>query len=235
MQIEIRAATAADAPLIAEVKVATWPDEMTTAEMIARVLQETNHAAHTAWGDGRLAGFVDGFLTMTAAGARRWEVDLLAVHPVYRGRGLATRLVQANSGAGCDMGAIEARGLVKTGNAASERAFARCGYVTDATIYGLYIDGYGEGFNSAVPRGLHLIPVVTFNYQGVWVEGELSGAGFALAQSVRAQYGWDAAGAAIPVNLTEAKKAAEAAGYSLVGEFRWWNRSLIENVTDETS
>lgn len=85
--------------------------------------------AQRAWlatGEGRVVGFVVAFLTRGVRGPC-WEIDLLAVHPEWTRRGLATRLIRAASSHGGQV-ANRARGVVSTKNSGSARAFGRAGF-----------------------------------------------------------------------------------------------------------
>jgi len=73
-----------------------------------------------------VAGFAIAFPTHSLAGVR-WEVDLLAVRPGWRGRGLATRLIRAACAHGARIAPV-ARAVVATDNRASLRAFQRAGF-----------------------------------------------------------------------------------------------------------
>ncbi len=220
--IELRQATMDDAAAIAEVKDAVWPDEATARSYIAEVINQPEHFVHVATIDDRVVGFVEGFITLSSEGQYRWEVDLLAVQPEYRGRRIAPQLVQASTQAGRDMGASLARGLIRVGNLAAELTFSSCGYVANDEKNALYVAG-GEHGSSEVPENLFLIPVATFGYRGVWLEGELSAQGFLAARAVVARHGWDVAGAVIPLDNTNAIVAAQQARYEYSADFRRWS------------
>jgi len=226
MNFEIRRAAVEDAAGIGAVKSAVWLGETVDLPHMARVLTGSNRAADVAVCDGVIAGFVDGFSTLAPDGARRWEVDLLAVRPKYRGRGIAARLVSANTDAGRLTGASMARALIQVDNTASQRAFAKAGYQPKGTTCGLYIlsdDGAVPGkHEQAQPEGLHAVLVETLRYRGVWLEGELSADGFGYGAWMRRSRGVDVVGAVIPLAETEQVTAAEQAGYALIGYFQWW-------------
>lgn len=57
-------------------------------------------------------------MTYTLEGLARWEVDLLAVHPDFRGKGIAAQLVSPITKTGKARGANFARGLVEVENMA---------------------------------------------------------------------------------------------------------------------
>jgi GNAT superfamily N-acetyltransferase len=258
MTLEIQQATPNHAPQIADVKRRVWADEQTDEALIARVIAEPDHITHIAIEDNQVVGFVDGFLTMGTMKFKysddddrmleirplfrhippklkyRWEVDLLAVLPEYRGKGIASRLIEANMEQGGRYLSSELmRALIAVGNVGSEKAFARCGFKVQDNSCGLFVSG--NSFTETVPfynRDLYLLPVNTFNYRGIWLEGNLSPLGFRKAQSVRTHHQWDTAGAVIPMNMKKAVTAAQEAGYTLVGEYRWW---IIENAVPKRS
>ncbi len=173
-------------------------------------------------GDGALIGFVDGFSTASSEGVCRWEVDLLGVHPDHRGRGVAQRLIRASVAAGRELGAATARALVKLDNAASRAAFLRCGFAPDETVCDLYVSDQAAAGRVSAPEDAYLIPVSTLTYGGVWVEGVQSAEALRAAQRARTRYGWDFAGAVIPVRTL----AMAETGYALVGEYRWLRLGL---------
>ncbi len=223
--LEIRRATTDDAPKIALVKSLTWPDESVDVAQIARSIREPGHATFVATSAGAIVGFVDGFSTLSGAGVHRWEVDLLAVHPHYRGQGLGVRLVRTNTAAGRQRGVALARSLIHVENIASQRTFARCAYQLDDTLCELYVlpsANVKQGVQ--LPSDSHLVPVNTFNYRGLWLEmggspiGTLGrcGAGELLNGA------WDLLGAVIPAEQVENERLAQAAGFIHVGQYQWW-------------
>jgi GNAT superfamily N-acetyltransferase len=222
--IEIKRATPNDAGAIQSVKDAVWPHDSTSEDYIHEVLSQSIHVAHLAEVDGIAAGIVSGFLTTSAEGIRRWEVDLLAVHPDFRNQGIASRLIQANLGQVENVSLF--RALIQVENIASQVAFARCDFKRDADKRTLYISTDAPSNTQTHVEGLHLIPVMTLNYCGVWLEGELNEEGFRLAQAVRAQHDWDVAGALISQSRPDTMAEAEACGYSRVSDFEWWTRSV---------
>jgi len=201
--------------------------ETSSPERIAIVLRDPAHITLIAVLDGQALGFVDGFLTFAANGTSRWEIDLLAVHPRSQGQGMATRLVEASTDAGRKASARLARGLVGVENIPSQRTFARCGYTLEPELQALYISSTSA--KAPVPEAAHLIPVSTLNYVGAWVEGTLSPESFAAGQAIHAQNNWDVVGAVIPLSEPASIWAAQAAGYTLVGYYRWWQLDLHES------
>jgi GNAT superfamily N-acetyltransferase len=220
--VVIRHASIDDAQGISEVKKSTWPTEESDPKRISDVLFNSNHATFVAVLDSTIIGFVDGFLTSAANGTHRWEVDLLAVHPDHRGRGIASRLIAASTNAGQLMDAVVARGLVGLGNIASERAFARCSYTTDGEVNQLYISSAATGHRRLLPNDAHFVPVSTLNYRGLWLEGNLSPKAFAAAQDACTQYGFDLVGAVVSDSRGDSIQAACDAGFTLIGLYRWW-------------
>jgi GNAT superfamily N-acetyltransferase len=222
--IAIRDALLEDAPAIRAIKDVVWPDDATSEGYIVKVMAQSDHHTTLALVDNVPAGWVSGFMTAARDGQCRWEVDLLAVHPEFRGQGIAPRLIEVSVQAGRARGAEVARALIHVENRASQGAFARCGFALSEPTCGLYIsaDAPSTPPEHASRDDLHLISVCTLNYRGVWLEGALDAAGFRLAQAVRTRYGWDVAGAVIVHSAALVTEAAQSCGYDLVGDYAWW-------------
>jgi ribosomal protein S18 acetylase RimI-like enzyme len=116
-----------DAEGLLAVEKATFNESPYTAQQVQKMLSGDAQRAWLATGDGgRVVGFVVAFLTHGLRGPC-WEIDLLAVHPEWTRRGLATRLIRAASSHGGQV-ADRARGVVSTENPGSARAFERAGF-----------------------------------------------------------------------------------------------------------
>lgn len=224
--IKIKPATPADAPGIAAVKSRVWPAETADPARISTAITDPAHAAFVAVDGETVVGFADGFSTRSREGQNRWEVDLLAVDPDYQGRKLGFRLVEACTLAGRERGAILARGLIHIENIASQKTFARYGYTVDETICNLRVCTEATPSPVAPPDGLHLLVVNTFGYRGLWLEGDLSEAGFIAAKSTLCAGQHDVAGAIIPAAQTEINAIAEEQGFEPVGTYQWWKLNL---------
>jgi ribosomal protein S18 acetylase RimI-like enzyme len=233
--LEIRRAESDDAAAIAHVKRMVWPTETTDLSQIARAIEDPSHVTFVAQVDGLIVGFVDGFVTVQDDGMRRWEVDLLGVIPECRGKRIGERLVQASTAAGAQRQVALARGLVHIQNVASQRTFARCGYDPDNTLLNLYISAESaDGVPERSPSG-SLIPVQTFNYRGLWIEGHLSEEAFLAAQAARARGNLDLVGALIPADQVESNAAAHASGFRRVGPYQWWRKDIQHSAISLTT
>ncbi|GAK57467.1 acetyltransferase [Candidatus Vecturithrix granuli] len=126
--IDIRQATLNDAEGIAMVKRLVWPGEDVNVAQISRAIAHEQHVTHAAVDGTTIVGFVDGFLIYNPSLHLRWEVDLLAIHPAYRGRQYGARLVEQTTQVGRQRGPHVVRGLIRVNNIASQRTFARCAY-----------------------------------------------------------------------------------------------------------
>jgi GNAT superfamily N-acetyltransferase len=216
----IRDARSDDAAAIVAVAAEVWPEEPLDADQISCLIADGGRATSVAELGGQTVGFVDGFLTTTAEGVARWEVDLLAVSPRAQGRGLGRLLVAASIDAAIRTGATTARGLIRVGNVASERVFAACGFAPDERASQLWIST-----NLALSEGdpsMHIVQVRTFRYIGIWLEALRADVLGQLQPSVSVRV----IGAVIPVDERDVIAAAERAGMSREGEYRFWHRDL---------
>ena len=116
----------ADAEGLLGVERATFDESPYTAAQVQAMLGANAQRAWLAIGGDQVIGFVVAFSTHGLRGAC-WEIDLLAVHPDWTRRGLATRLLGAAVAHGASV-ARRARAVVSTENFSSGRAFARAGF-----------------------------------------------------------------------------------------------------------
>lgn len=222
LDVEIRTATLDDADAIAAVKYAVWPSEKTEVNQIRSALQDDEHVALVAVRYDEVVGYQDCFITVAADGIRRWELDQLAVHPDYQRQRIGRALVVEATKLGRDYNATLARALIQVSNIASQRTFARTTYHTDQTIYSLHIATNALEHSAVLPPDAYLIPVNTFGYHGVWIEGQFSQEVF-LAARYHLQ---GVAGALISTDNHDALYAAANAGYRLVANYQWWVAQL---------
>ena len=116
----------ADAEGLLGVEKATFDESPYTATQVQAMLGSNAQRAWLAIDGDQVIGFVVAFATHGLRGAY-WEIDLLAVHPDWTRRGLATRLLGAAAAHGASV-AARARAVVSTENFGSGRAFARAGF-----------------------------------------------------------------------------------------------------------
>ncbi len=220
MNLALRTALPADAAGIVRVALDVWPDEPLDEGIVGRLIGEGRRATRVVELEGEIVGFVDGFLTETALGEPRWEVDLLAVSPQAQGRGVGKMLVRASLDAARDAGACIARGLIRVDNIASERVFASNGFERDETSSQLWV---GSGLEFATDaHGMHVVRVSTFLYHGLWLE-RVNAAGLRMLRPCTST---GAVGAVIPSTENDSISAAADAGLSHAADYRFWTRLL---------
>jgi GNAT superfamily N-acetyltransferase len=222
--IDIKRALPDDAGAIKLIKDAVWPDDATSEAYIRQIIAQPDHVIHLAETNGVPSGLVEGFLTLSSEGMCRWEVDLLAVHPDFRKQGIATWLIQTCVQAGREMGAEQFRALIHVDNMTSQQSFMRNDFYRgdDPSTLCTSAETAADPVALRALDGLHLIPVATLNYRGVWLEGQIDTDGLRLAQAVCAHHKWDVAGAVISHNQQHVITAAESCGYSVVGQYERW-------------
>lgn len=222
--IGIRPARIEDAPTLVKIKQHTWPQEEVHLHQMQRVLADPAHAVFVAEVDGALAGFVDGFSTVSADGGLRWEVDLLAVAPEWRGRQLGQKLVLASLNTGREKEAQFARALIQVENTASQISFERCGFCPLNEPLCLLVAPNAACDKFADAGSGHMLTVNTINYRGLWLEEDASPASLAAARAACFQAGLDLVGVLVPRPDLEDNHINQ--GFSLAGVYQWWQRSL---------
>lgn len=214
-------ATLSDIATLATIKHATWPnEEPLDPATVAAALQTAVHQTHIATISGQPAGFVSSFLTQSATGQQRWEIDLLAVHPDFRGRGLGSKLVETAVNATPTV--AFARALIHVDNLPSQRSFARHGFQPSGSPVILHICSHPTPHTTPLPPATHLVPVNTLTYRGLWLEGDLSPTAFQSAQTECLHQQRDLVGTLIPAADQPRQQAAQACGFMAVGMYQVW-------------
>jgi GNAT superfamily N-acetyltransferase len=224
MDIRVRQANLKDIDAIAVIKQLVWPEDTVDKVLIARVIAHPDHVILIAWSGNNPVGFADGFMTNAADGTRRWEVDLLAVHPSYRRCGIGRGLVAASTKAGIDAGCGSARALIGIDNLASQRTFAACQYQMQAIPCVLYVTA---GVSEPLTRmhhsaAAHFVPVLTLNYEGIWIEGAVDKNTLRNAQSICHARGYHVAGVIVPETEDRVIHAAEVMRFAYIGRYHLW-------------
>jgi ribosomal protein S18 acetylase RimI-like enzyme len=158
----------ADVMGLLEVERATFNESPYGAEDVRAMLSTGPQQAWLAIAGDKVVGFVIAFLTHDRSGAR-WEIDVLAVHPDYSGRGLGTRLIRTAAAHGVGI-ARRARAVVATDNPASARAFARAGFRGSLGAYNLLIyRTQGLSPRPAVDRGVTVREATCIAEEDEWL------------------------------------------------------------------
>jgi GNAT superfamily N-acetyltransferase len=216
--MEFRIATGADTGGIAQLIHQKW-DTPGQEQRIAAVIEDQHAPVWVAADDTGIAGFCSGFMTISADGIPRWEIDLLAVAPAARGKGLGRSLVARSVQSGNQHGAALQRALIAVDNAASARCFEVNGF-QPAALCDLWVGSQAaQSTQLPCPDGAHLIPVDTLTYRGIWVEDRYDDAAFAAAQQMALADGRDTVGAVIPNGI---RHDAEHLGFAHINTYRWW-------------
>ena len=176
--------------------------------------------------DGAVVGFAACFCTKSAAGEKRFELDLLAVDPTARGMGVATALTRRCICEARARGADLIRALVRCDNIGMARASKRAGLSRMPKSQRLFVR------NATTPEEpvesahvAHLVLVDTLTYSGVWMEGRLSQAAIDGADRLARDESRTRIGAVVPVCDEKSGQLLRKHGFVAIGDFDWWEIS----------
>lgn len=176
-----------------------------------------------------VVGFVAGFKTLSPDEVQRWEIDLLAVRPAEQRQGIGRQLINASVERGRGSGAVLARAIIQENNAASQRAFASQGFIASKPME-LYTWRPSQNetlisrfnvINEAIPG---IIPVSTFTYTGLWLEGELTESMIQTAKHRAFMEELDTVGALVPKRQSDVIKLLERWRFKYVNPYRSWQK-----------
>ena len=232
--INLRKAALPDVSGIAAVIYDVWAQDILADVCRAQIKDDACALWVAADGDD-VAGFVSAFLTVGSGGARRWEVDLLAVRRVSQGQRLGQRLVMAACQDIARHNVSVARAAIRVDNIASQRTFENAGFATDRRVHELLLwtSRLSDG-PDVYPKDVALVPVDTVTYRGLWIEGLTSaGLGAELqrdvvrtARSVVAREERLNTGALIPTDEAHLLAADLRNQASVHGEYYWFVKRM---------
>lgn len=221
MDTAIKRATITDISEIAKIIQIAFHEETSLAQ-IQSCFQQQNHDTYIASNEGKIVGFIDGFVTIAIEGRKRLELDLLAVHPEYQGKGIGKKLITHFTNQANQVDLI--RTLVAVGNHPMEKAISQSGYTALPDTYALYI-GTGAVQNHAQSVNAHILPVSTFTYSGVWLEGDVSLDTIYAALKARNNED-EIVGLVTPISDEARLQVLTSANFEFIKHYRWWHMQL---------
>lgn len=239
-----------DAAGVLAVEAACWDESPHTPQSLLTVMdaREGEMACWLAEDAGRVVGFMHAFLTQGGQGMT-WELDLLAVHPDWRRRGIATQLVRRAT-ASAPPQAVRGRALIAPRNIPSAGAFANAGFVTDSAPHAIFEYDVGQddpaapaelaevkltqtgwrSWNASVARDtITLNEVHTFLYAGLWADGVAGQTPGLLLQAALAharRRALDIVGAVISLADEGAVMLVRGSGFTSIGDYHVWTCPL---------
>lgn len=217
----IRLAKPSDAPAIRQI-IQMALDETSSVTHIARVIGLASHQTHVIIVDEQVVGFVNSFQTRTQSGTIRQELDLIAIHPDFRGRGFGRELIRTNTASVTAQKTVPVRALIRDSNVTSQHAFRSAGFQEEPESVQLYVSTVTRrAAGVSLPDDAHLIPVMTLTYRGIWLEGQISEQAIRVAQHRNLPY-YGITGAVVAAGDHAAIDILRLAGFEATGSFKWW-------------
>ena len=166
---DVRFAQPYDAEAIHLILQETWGESL-LFDVFSDHISSSEHQVFLAVAAGEVAGFLSAFLVSNPT--PQWEIDLIIVRPTSQGKGIGTSLIQEALTYGSHLGVRSAKASIRIDNYASQRAFSKVGFTTDAQVRSLLLwNPLAWKFATNIPETVHFIPVDTLTYRGLWIEG----------------------------------------------------------------
>ena len=167
--LDIRFARRSDAEAIHLILQETWRESL-LFDVFVDHISSPEHQVFVAVEAGDVAGFLSAFLVSSPV--PRLEIDLIIVRSVSQGKGIGTSLIEEALTYGANLGVGWAKASIRTDNYASQRAFSKVGFTTDTQVRSLFLwEPLVCESVPNMPKTVHLIPVNTLTYRGLWIEG----------------------------------------------------------------
>ena len=166
---DVRLAQIDDAEAIHLILQETWGESLLFDVFMDHVLSP-EYQVFVAVDNGAVVGFLSAFLVSSPV--PRWEIDLIIVRSASQGKGIGTSLIRQALTYGTHLGVRSAKASIRVDNYASQRAFSKVGFTTDAQVRSLLLwNPLAFKFVVSVPETVYFIPVDTLTYRGLWIDG----------------------------------------------------------------
>lgn len=225
MAIQIRPATADDAPAMAMISRASLSAEMDEARLRHLLLVKRGFTLVAVSSD-RVVGFADCFLTVSQNDDIRLELDLLAVHPQARGRGIGRELIHAGIEQAKRLDVSILRALVAADNTAMQGLCAALELQPSQDNSALFVTSPRPTSPHQNNANSTLIPVETLTYDGIWIEGDISQPAIDNALFIAHARKFTTVGAVIPSQDAAAEALFQANHFACLGKYDWWTLNL---------
>lgn len=117
---------------------------------------------------------------------------------------------------------------MREGNTSSERMFESCAYTASTQTLVLYVRSVLSPaiVQEWMPQpSVHFLPVKTFNYNGVWIEGTLSKTALEEAERFAWKNGAEVVGTLVNKEHNDLHSVVRSSGFHEEGHYRWWTLS----------
>ena len=226
MAIQIRPATAADAPAMAMISRASLNTEMDEARLRHLLLAKRGFT-FVADSSDRVVGFADYFLTLSQNDDIRLELDLLAAHPQARGKGIGRRLIHVSIEQAKCLGVSSIRALVAADNTAMQGLCAALGFQPSQDNSALFVTARRPRPPSCANKAQAcLIPVETLTYDGIWIEGDIDQTAIDNALFIAHARQLATVGAVVSSQDAAAQSLFRANHFACLGKYDWWTFNL---------
>ena len=166
---DIRLARPGDAQAVHLILQETWGESL-LFDVFNDHIASPEHQVFVAVDGNEIAGFLSAFLVHSPV--LQWEIDLIIVCSASQGKGIGTALIEEALTYGSNLGVRWAKASIRIDNYASQRAFSKTGFTTDAQVRSLFIwDPLADKSTIDAPETVRFIPVNTLLYRGLWIEG----------------------------------------------------------------
>ena len=166
---DVRLACPDDAEAIHLILQETWGESL-LFDVFMDHISSPEHQVFVAVDSGEIVGFLSAFLVLSTT--PRWEIDIIIVRSTSQGKGIGTSLIEEALTYGSNLGVRWANASIRIDNYSSQGAFSKAGLETDAQVRSLFLwDPLACESTPDVPETVHLTPVNTLLYRGLWIEG----------------------------------------------------------------
>ena len=225
MAIQIRPAAADDAPAMALISRASLNAAIDEARLRHLLLVKRGFTL-VADSSDRVVGFADYFLTISQNDDIRLELDLLAVHPQARGKGIGRELIRAGIKQAKRLDVSILRALVAADNTAMQGLCAALGLQPSHENSALFVTAPHPTSPHQNNAKSILIPVETLTYDGIWIEGDIDQTAIDNALFIAHTRKLTTVGAVVPSQNVAAQSLFQANHFTCLGKYDWWTFTL---------